>query len=81
VPVPLGHHRLQSTYCMWYSRKPSAKQAHNFDENLRQVGRFSTVEQFWELYSHVIRPGELQSHSDFHLFKEGIKPLWEVRRK
>lgn len=36
------------------------------------------VEQFWRFYSHMIRPGDLTGHSDFHLFKEGIKPMWEV---
>uniref|UniRef100_A0A4W4EZ99 Eukaryotic translation initiation factor 4E family member 2 n=1 Tax=Electrophorus electricus TaxID=8005 RepID=A0A4W4EZ99_ELEEL len=35
------------------------------------------VEQFWRFYSHMIRPGDLTGHSDFHLFKEGIKPMWE----
>lgn len=38
----------------------------------------SKVEQFWRFYSHMIRPGDLTGHSDFHLFKEGIKPMWEV---
>ena len=37
------------------------------------------VEQFWRFYSHMVRPGDLTGHSDFHLFKEGIKPMWEVR--
>uniref|UniRef100_A0A8C2KCU9 Eukaryotic translation initiation factor 4E type 2-like n=3 Tax=Cyprinus carpio TaxID=7962 RepID=A0A8C2KCU9_CYPCA len=35
------------------------------------------VEQFWRFYSHMIRPDDLTGHSDFHLFKEGIKPMWE----
>lgn len=39
---------------------------------------FLKVEQFWRFYSHMIRPGDLTGHSDFHLFKEGIKPMWEV---
>lgn len=38
------------------------------------------VEQFWRFYSHMIRPGDLTGHSDFHIFKEGIKPMWEVLR-
>uniref|UniRef100_A0A3Q1GYK8 Eukaryotic translation initiation factor 4E type 2-like n=1 Tax=Acanthochromis polyacanthus TaxID=80966 RepID=A0A3Q1GYK8_9TELE len=25
----------------------------------------------------MVRPGDLSGHSDFHLFKEGIKPMWE----
>lgn len=36
------------------------------------------VEQFWHSYSHMIRPGELSGHCDYHLFKDGIRPMWEV---
>ena len=36
------------------------------------------VEQFWALYTHCARPGDLAGFSDIHLFKLGIKPMWEV---
>ena len=36
------------------------------------------VEQFWTLYSHLARPCDLTSSSDYHLFKLGVKPMWEV---
>lgn len=36
------------------------------------------VEEFWGYYSHLIRPNELPNTSDYHLFKDGIKPMWEV---
>ena len=77
VAIPDGHHRLQSQYCLWYSRRNPGKQSHNFDQNLKLIGRFGTCEQFWSLYSHLVKPGDLASHSDFHLFKMGIKPMWE----
>lgn len=76
--VPDGEHRLQSAYCLWYSRKSSGKSHQaTFDQNLQLIGSFATCEQFWKLFSHLVRPGDLNSHSDFHLFKKGIKPLWE----
>jgi hypothetical protein len=28
---------------------------------------------------HLVRPNDLAGHSDYHLFKEGILPMWEVR--
>merc|ERR1711974_454259 len=28
-------------------------------------------------YNHLIRPNDLPNTSDYHLFKEGIKPVWE----
>lgn len=36
------------------------------------------VEGFWVSYCHLARPASLPSPTDLHLFKEGIRPLWEV---
>ena len=44
---------------------------------LRLVGRVGSVEQWWGLYTHLARPSELPPLSDLHLFKLGIKPMWE----
>ncbi|KDR09888.1 eukaryotic translation initiation factor 4E type 2 isoform X2 [Zootermopsis nevadensis] len=79
IDVPAGEHKLQYAYCLWFSRRSPGKQAsvQNYDQNLKLIGRFASVEQFWALYSHLVRPSDLQSHSDFHLFKVGIKPMWE----
>lgn len=38
---------------------------------------FSSVEGFWVSYCHLARPSSLPSPTDLHLFKEGIRPLWE----
>ncbi len=27
---------------------------------------------------HLVRPNDLPNTSDYHLFKDGIKPMWEV---
>jgi len=37
----------------------------------------ATVEQFWSVYSHILRPSEVPCAMDYHLFKIGIKPMWE----
>jgi hypothetical protein len=37
------------------------------------------VEQFWRVYSFQLRPERLDS-GDYHFFRAGIKPVWEVRR-
>jgi len=53
-----------------------------FDDELVDLMLFCLVqvEQFWMYYSHMIRPNDLTGHSDYHLFKEGIRPMWEVGR-
>jgi len=80
VVVPPGQHRLQSSYCLWYSRKTTGSKSQggtSFDQNLKLIATFASCEQFWNIYSHLVRPAELSSHSDLHVFKDGIKPMWE----
>ncbi|XP_063984716.1 eukaryotic translation initiation factor 4E type 2 [Diachasmimorpha longicaudata] len=70
--------QLQYSYDLWYSKRSLGKQSdRRYAENLKFIGRFGSVEQFWGLYSHLVRPSELLASSDFHLFKNGIKPMWE----
>nr|XP_033781335.1 eukaryotic translation initiation factor 4E type 2-like [Geotrypetes seraphini] len=80
VVVPgKGEHPLQYNYTFWYScripSRPASSQ--NYEQNIKQFGTVASVEQFWWVYSHLVRPGDLSGYSDFHLFKEGIKPMWE----
>uniref|UniRef100_A0A671ULN5 Eukaryotic translation initiation factor 4E type 2 n=1 Tax=Sparus aurata TaxID=8175 RepID=A0A671ULN5_SPAAU len=74
-----GEHPLQYNYTFWYSRRTPSRPAssQSYEQNIRQIGTVASVEQFWRFYSHLVRPGDLSGHSDFHLFKEGIKPMWE----
>ncbi|KAL0150054.1 hypothetical protein M9458_054713, partial [Cirrhinus mrigala] len=67
-----GEHPLQYNYTFC---RPANTQS--YEQNIRQMGTVASVEQFWKFYSHLVRPGDLTGHSDFHLFKEGIKPMWE----
>ncbi|XP_015589433.1 eukaryotic translation initiation factor 4E type 2 isoform X1 [Cephus cinctus] len=79
IEINPNEHKLQYAYALWYSRRSPGKQTNiqSYDQNLKLVGRFASVEQFWGLYSHLVRPSDLTTHTDFHLFKVGIKPMWE----
>ena len=65
-------HSLQNSYTL--SVRPSGKKNRQKNENvsyedsIRKVGTFSTVEQFWNIYSHMPRPGgdTLGRGMDFH---------------
>lgn len=35
------------------------------------------MESFWTVYSHLKRPSLLPVVSDYHIFKKGIRPVWE----
>ncbi|KAM9108065.1 eukaryotic translation initiation factor 4E type 2-like [Megaptera novaeangliae] len=78
VPGP-AEHPLQYNCTFWYSRRTPGRptSSQSYEQNIKQIGIFASVEQFWRFYSHMVHPRDLTGHSDFHLFKEGIKPMWK----
>lgn len=75
-----NEHPLEYPYVYSYFKRPPGNfNPENYVKHVRPVGTFSTVEQFWRLYTHLQRPGEAVDKVDFHVFKRGIKPVWEVK--
>ncbi|GKV49289.1 hypothetical protein SLEP1_g56046 [Rubroshorea leprosula] len=72
-----GLHPLKHKYVFWYTRRTPGSRQTSYEDNIKQIVDFSTVEGFWVCYCHLARPSSLPSPTDLHLFKEGIRPLWE----
>eukprot|EP00163_Fabomonas_tropica_P001754 TRINITY_DN11300_c0_g1_i1.p1 TRINITY_DN11300_c0_g1~~TRINITY_DN11300_c0_g1_i1.p1 ORF type:complete len:205 (+),score=34.61 TRINITY_DN11300_c0_g1_i1:423-1037(+) len=71
-------HALRRAWTFWHMRKtPGSRNFDSYEKNIKQVGTFGTVEEFWSVYSHMIRPNDLPNTTDYHLFADGIKPMWE----
>lgn len=51
--------------------------AHSWEATLRMLGQYSTVETFMNVFRTLRRPSQLERNSNYHLFKDGIKPMWE----
>lgn len=49
----------------------------DYSKSLHLIGRCGSVEQWWSLYCRLIRPSQLKPYRELHLFKAGIKPMWE----
>ena len=71
----LDQHPLKSTWIVWY-RPPTSKYS-DYEKSTIPLVHFSTVESFWTVYTHLKRPSTLPSVSDYHIFKKGIRPVWE----
>ncbi|SPO23904.1 related to CDC33 - translation initiation factor eIF4E [Ustilago trichophora] len=52
----------------------------SWEANLRTIGSYSTVNTFLGCFSKLHRPSQLDRHSSYHVFKDGIKPMWEDPR-
>ena len=50
----------------------------DYEDELKELGTFTTVEEFWQMYAHMRQPDDL-GLININLFKKNIKPMWEVR--
>eukprot|EP00297_Palpitomonas_bilix_P017188 CAMPEP_0113870280 /NCGR_PEP_ID=MMETSP0780_2-20120614/2000_1 /TAXON_ID=652834 /ORGANISM="Palpitomonas bilix" /LENGTH=183 /DNA_ID=CAMNT_0000855543 /DNA_START=257 /DNA_END=808 /DNA_ORIENTATION=+ /assembly_acc=CAM_ASM_000599 len=74
----MEEHPLNSPYTLWFMRRtPGGKVEEKYENNIKMIATFSTVEGFWRYYNNLMRPADLPSTSDYHMFREGIKPIWE----
>ncbi|KAK8149381.1 eukaryotic translation initiation factor 4E [Beauveria asiatica] len=69
-------HPLQNKWTLWFTKPPSGK-SDNWNDLLKEVITFDSVEEFWGVYNNVAPVSELALKSDYHLFKAGVRPEWE----
>uniref|UniRef100_A0A0D9VS76 Eukaryotic translation initiation factor NCBP n=1 Tax=Leersia perrieri TaxID=77586 RepID=A0A0D9VS76_9ORYZ len=72
-----GFHPLRRKFVLWYTRRTPGARSQSYEDNIKKIVDFSTVESFWVCYCHLTRPSSLPSPTDLHLFKDGVRPLWE----
>ncbi|KAF7974985.1 hypothetical protein HWV62_10737 [Athelia sp. TMB] len=55
----------------------SAVDTGEYEAGLTVIGEFETVETFCRYFNWLKLPSKLERNSNYHLFKSGIKPMWE----
>jgi translation initiation factor 4E len=68
-------HPLRNTWNLFY--RPPANKFSDYEKSTLKLASISSVESFWTIYSHLKRPSLLPTVSDYHIFKDGIRPVWE----
>ncbi|KAF2756252.1 eukaryotic translation initiation factor 4E [Pseudovirgaria hyperparasitica] len=69
-------HPLMNQWTLWFTKPPSGK-GDNWNDLLKEVISFDSVEEFWGIYNNITPTSELALKSDYHLFKKGVRPEWE----
>jgi len=83
-----GGTALQNPYVFSYMRRGKAAKTETggtenpaepnpYETSIRTISSVSTVEEFWEVYDFLKRPNDLPTTTDYHFFRDGIKPTWE----
>ncbi|XP_018591842.1 eukaryotic translation initiation factor 4E-1B isoform X1 [Scleropages formosus] len=70
-------HPLQNRWALWFYKNDKSKV---WQDNLKIITKFDTVEDFWALYNNIRPASKLSSGCDYAVFKDGIEPMWEDRR-
>ncbi|KAK3359844.1 translation initiation factor eIF 4e-like domain-containing protein [Lasiosphaeria hispida] len=71
-------HQLRNSWVFWF--RPPISKANGFieyEKTLHPIATCESAEEFFSVYQHLKRPSALPLVSDFHLFKKGIRPIWE----
>ncbi|OAA61120.1 Translation Initiation factor eIF- 4e [Niveomyces insectorum RCEF 264] len=69
---------LRNEWVFWF--RPPISKANGYieyEKTLHSMASVSTVEDFFAVYTHLKRPSTLPLVSDYHLFRRGIRPIWE----
>lgn len=69
-------HPLNTKWTLWYT-KPAVDKSESWSDLLRPVTSFQSVEEFWALVQNIPEPHELPFKSDYHVFRNEIRPEWE----
>lgn len=65
---------LENKWTLWLYMP---KRGVSWEECQEPVYSFNTVEHFWSMYNHLIKPCELPVVADLALFKKDYRPMWE----
>eukprot|EP00742_Colponemidia_sp_Colp-10_P023755 GILJ01028354.1.p1 GENE.GILJ01028354.1~~GILJ01028354.1.p1 ORF type:complete len:224 (+),score=37.25 GILJ01028354.1:63-674(+) len=72
-----AHHPLQNQWTLWYDGKRNQQPAADWASTLMEVKSFTSVEEFWGLYTFLKKPSSLEVGTSYNFFKKGVKPAWE----
>ncbi|TAQ86441.1 hypothetical protein B7494_g5249 [Chlorociboria aeruginascens] len=78
LSTPPPTHNLRHSWAFWF--RPPISKSNGFveyEKTLHEVASFDSAEEFFDVYEHLKRPSNLPLVSDYHLFKKGIRPVWE----
>eukprot|EP01059_Diplonema_ambulator_P027718 TRINITY_DN4623_c0_g1_i1.p1 TRINITY_DN4623_c0_g1~~TRINITY_DN4623_c0_g1_i1.p1 ORF type:complete len:216 (+),score=62.81 TRINITY_DN4623_c0_g1_i1:378-1025(+) len=74
-------HKLESQWTLWYDKREQTKQHQmnqkEWDDSIRKVGVFDSLEGFFLIYSSLQRPSALAKQTSYYLFRGELKPTWE----
>ena len=78
TPTPPNKGKLPA-WTLWYMARTNkhSQNTSSYENYVNPVCTVDSFDSFVRIWSHIHRPSTLPASTDLHLFKEGIKPVWE----
>ncbi|KAG0179331.1 eukaryotic translation initiation factor 4E [Apophysomyces sp. BC1034] len=70
-------HPLHNQWTLWFDNPGKKANAQSWSQNLKEIVTIDTVEDFWGVYNNVAKVNLLDTNSNYHFFKKGVRPEWE----
>ncbi|KAJ1737150.1 eukaryotic translation initiation factor 4E [Coemansia sp. Benny D160-2] len=70
-------HPLNTGWTLWFDNPSKRTTSTTWTANVKEVVSVNTVEEFWGVYNKVTLASDVPSGSNYHLFRKGIRPMWE----
>lgn len=68
---------LQNCWCIWYVSRKLKDHSIPYEERLKKIGEFNSIEAFVNYYAHMKSANDIERNIDISIFKKGYQPLWE----
>lgn len=68
---------LRNSWTFSVFRKSPGARAEPYEKQMKVLATASTVEQFWGVYTRLVPVSQVRDSVDIHMFKDGIRPMWE----
>ncbi|KAJ2085637.1 hypothetical protein IW140_006234 [Coemansia sp. RSA 1813] len=72
-----GEHPLQFAWSFWFMHRAPGHKIDDYEAAMIRVATFASVESFWASYSHLRRTDQVPTITDYHMFRAGVRPVWE----
>ena len=76
-PSDPKHHRIETDWTIWWDKKSRANKDMPYEQNVVELARFQTIEDFWGTFRWLKNVSESPRDTSYHVFRHNVKPMWE----
>ncbi|KAI3640861.1 hypothetical protein MIR68_001739 [Amoeboaphelidium protococcarum] len=72
-------HALYQPWSLWFTHRPVGTKMTeaDYESGMHKVNTANTVEEYWAMHQWLNKPSAVPPVTDYMLFKDGVKPMWE----